>query len=209
MSEECREFRKRLCLKHAVRIREKAVFNENDRLLLQGCNFDEDVAAKYCSSVDFECMNHVFHGIAIRNLHNGLEFFDNNEFSTPKTVGVSGLVVVVNTLARQKRSCVVFMDFKDLLAYLTLRKNYPSDEIKKIPKKIDYVVLNEISNWQFLFERIKEYDNIYCLLPNTELGGILVKTMQSIHDGKTIDYSQFYADCKSLTDYLQLQKGRL
>ena len=101
------------------------------------------------------------------------------------------------------------MDFKDLLAYLTLRKNYSSDEIKKIPKKIDFVVLNEISNWQFLFERIKEYDNVYCLFPNTELGGILVKTMQSIHEGKTIDYSLFYADCKSLTDYLQLQKGRL
>ena len=46
MSEECREFRTRLCLKHAVRVREKAVFNENDRLLLQGCNFDEDVAAR-------------------------------------------------------------------------------------------------------------------------------------------------------------------
>lgn len=101
------------------------------------------------------------------------------------------------------------MDFKDLLAYLTLRKNYPSDEIKRIPKKIDYIVLNEISNWQFLFERIKEYDNVYCLFPNTEIGNIFVKTMQSIHEGKTIDYSKIYADCKSITDYLQLQKGRL
>ena len=48
MSEECKDFRKRLCLKHAVRVREKATFNENDRQLLQGCNFDESVAAKYC-----------------------------------------------------------------------------------------------------------------------------------------------------------------
>ena len=209
MSEECREFRTRLCLKHAVRVREKAVFNENDRLLLQGCNFDEDVAAKYCSSVDFECMNHVFHGIAIRNLHNGLEFFDDNEFVTPKTVGVSGLVVIVNTLSQLKRSCLLFMDFKDLLAYLTLRKHYPSDEIKKIPKKSDYIVLNEISNWRFLFERIKEYACVYCLFPNTEFSGVLIETIRSIHEGKIIDSSLFYADCKSLTDYLQLQKGRL
>ena len=70
MSEDCKEFRTRLCLKHAVRVREKANFNEDDRKLLKGCNFDESVAAKYCSSVDFECMNHFFHGIAIRNLHN-------------------------------------------------------------------------------------------------------------------------------------------
>jgi hypothetical protein len=209
MSTECRDFRKRLSLKHAVRVREKANFNENDRQLLRCYNFDETEAAKYCSSVDFECMNHMFHGIAIRNLHNGLEFFDDNEFVTPKTVGVSGLVLIVNTISQQKRSCLLFMDFKDLLAFLTLRKHYPSDAIKKLPKKSDYIVLNEITNWQFLFVRINEYDNVYCLLPNTELGGILVKTMQSIHEGMTIDYSQFYADCKSLTDYLQLQKGRL
>ena len=170
---------------------------------------DESVAAKYCSSVDFECMNHVFHGIAIRNLHNGLEFFDDNEFVTPKTVGVSGLVVIVNTLSQQKRSCLLFMDFKDLLAYLTLRKHYPSEGIKKIPKKSDYIVLNEISNWHFLFERIKEYANVYCLLPNTEFSGVLIETIRSIHEGKIIDFSLFYADCKSLTDFLQLQKGRL
>ena len=203
------DFMKRLNLKHAVRVREKANFNENDRQLLRGCNFDESEAAKYCSSVDFECMSHAFHGIAIRNLHNGLEFFDDNEFVTPKTVGVSGLVVIVNTLSQQKRSCLLFMDFKDLLAYLTLRKHYPSDGIKKIPKKSDYIVLNEISNWRFLFERIKEYANVYCLLPNTEFSGVLIETIRSIHEGKIIDSSLFYADCKSLTDYLQLQKGRL
>ena len=203
------DFMKRLNLKHAVRVREKANFNENDRQLLRGCNFDESEAAKYCSSVDFECMSHAFHGIAIRNLHNGLEFFDDNEFVTPKTVGVSGLVVIVNTLSQQKRSCLLFMDFKDLLAYLTLRKHYPSDGIKKIPKKSDYIVLNEISNWRFLFERIKEYASVYCLLPNTEFSGVLIETIRSIHEGKIIDSSLFYADRKSLTDYLQLQKGRL
>jgi hypothetical protein len=209
MSTECRDFRKRLSLKHAVRVREKANFNENDRQLLRGYNFDETEAAKYCSSVDFECMNHMFHGIAIRNLHNGLEFFDDNEFVTPKTVGVSGLVVIVNTMSQQKRSCLLFMDFKDLLAYLTLRKVYPSDAIKKIPKKSDYIVLNEIANWQFLFARINEYDNVYCLFPNTDIGEILSKTVDSLHKGKTIDSSLFYAGCKSLTDFLQLQKGRI
>ena len=151
----------------------------------------------------------MFHGIAIRNLHNGLEFFDDNEFVTPKTVGVSGLVVIVNTMSQQKRSCLLFMDFKDLLAYLTLRKLYPSDAVKKIPKKSDYIVLNEIANWQFLFARINEYDNVYCLFPNTDIGGILSKTVDSLHKGKTIDSSLFYAGCKSLTDFLQLQKGRI
>jgi hypothetical protein len=209
MSTECRDFRKRICLKHAVRVREKANFNENDRKLLRDYKFDEIEAAKYCSSVDFECMNHIFHGIAIRNLHNGLEFFDDNEIVTPKTVGVSGLVVIVNTMSLQKRSCLLFMDFKDLLAYLTLKKQYPLNVLKKIPRKSDYIVLNDIANWQFLFARINEYDNVYCLFPNTDIGGILTKTVDSLHKGKTIDSSLFYTGCKSLTDFLQLQKGRI
>jgi hypothetical protein len=154
-------------------------------------------------------MNRCFHGIGIRNLHNGLELFNDNEFITPKTVGVSGLIVIVNTMSKQKRSCLMFMDFRDLLAYLTLRKHYPSVAMTTVPKMSDYIVLNELGNWKFLVERINEYDRIFCFFPNTFVGGTLAKTIDSLHEGKTIDYSTLYPGCKSLTDYLQLQKGRL
>ena len=103
----------------------------------------------------------------------------------------------------------LFMDFKDLLAYLTLRKHYPAVAMTRVPKKSDYIVLNEIENWQYLFARIGEYDTIYCFFPNTDFGGTLTKTIDSLHEGKTVDYSTLYPGCKSLTDYLQLQKGRI
>ena len=209
MSTDYQDPKRPICLRHAVKFRRNARFNESDRNLLRDYNLDEKEVAKYCSSVDFECMNRCFHGIGIRNLHNGLELFNDNEFVTPKTVGVSGLVVIVNTMSKSKRSCLMFMDFRDLLAYLTLRKHYPSVAMTTVPKMSDYIVLNELGNWKFLAERIKEYDRIFCFFPNTVVGGTLAKTINSRHEGKTIDYSTLYPGCKSLTDYLQLQKGRL
>lgn len=77
----------------------------------------------------------------------------------------------------------------DLLAYLTLRKHYPAVAMTRVPKKSDYIVLNEIENWQYLFARIGEYDTIYCFFPNTDFGGTLTKTIDSLHEGKTVDYS--------------------
>lgn len=209
MSTDYQDPKRPICLKHATKFHRNTRFNEKDRDLLRDYNLDEKEVAKYCSSVDFECMNRCFHGIGIRNLHNGLELFNDNEFVTPKTVGVSGLVVIVNTTSKQKRSCLMFMDFRDLLAYLTLRKHYPSVAMTTVPKMSDYIVLNELGNWKFLAERIKEYDRIFCFFQNTVVGGTLAKTINSLHEGKTIDYSTLYPGCKSLTDYLQLQKGRL
>ena len=209
MSTDYQDPKRPICLKHATKFHRNTRFNEKDRDLLRDYNLDEKEVAKYCSSVDFECMNRCFHGIGIRNLHNGLELFNDNEFVTPKTVGVSGLVVIVNTTSKQKRSCLMFMDFRDLLAYLTLRKHYPSVAMTTVPKMSDYIVLNELGNWKFLVERIKEYDRIFCFFQNTVVGGTLAKTINSLHEGKTIDYSTLYPGCKSLTDYLQLQKGRL
>ena len=209
MSTDYQDSKRPICLKHATKFHRNTRFNENDRNLLRDYNLDEKEVAKYCSSVDFECMNRCFHGIGIRNLHNGLELFNDNEFITPKTVGVSGLIVIVNTMSKQKRSCLMFMDFRDLLAYLTLRKHYPSVAMTTVPKMSDYIVLNELGNWKFLVERINEYDRIFCFFPNTFVGGTLAKTIDSLHEGKTIDYSTLYPGCKSLTDYLQLQKGRL
>ena len=73
-------FKNKLLLEHAVHIREQIGFSETDKNLLRNHNFDEIIAAQYCSSVDFECLHHYFHGIGIRNIHNGLEFFNDDEY---------------------------------------------------------------------------------------------------------------------------------
>ena len=132
-------FRKKLLLEHAVHIREKSGFSETDRNMLRNHNFDEKVAAQYCSSVDFECLHHFFHGIGIRNIHNGLEFFNDDECKLPKTAGTPGLVVVVNTLRWENRSCLLFENLMDMLAFLTLRKHQLLSKRVKIPQKCDNI----------------------------------------------------------------------
>ena len=190
-------FKNKLLLEHAVHIREQIGFSETDKNLLRNHNFDEIIAAQYCSSVDFECLHHYFHGIGIRNIHNGLEFFNDDEYKQPKTAGVPGLVVVVNTLCREDRSCLLFENLMDMLAFL------------RVPPECDYIILNKAANLQYLFSRIQEYSNINCFFPNTDYGEVLTKTILDLHKGHSKDCSSFYSRCKTIADYLQLRKGRI
>ena len=202
-------FKNKLLLEHAVHIREQIGFSETDKNLLRNHNFDEIIAAQYCSSVDFECLHHYFHGIGIRNIHNGLEFFNDDEYKQPKTAGVPGLVVVVNTVCREDRSCLLFENLMDMLAFLTLQKHHLLSKRIKIPPKCDYIILNKVTNWQYLFSRIEEYCNICCFFSNTDYGEVLAKTVIDLHKGHSRDYSGFYSRCKTIADYLQLRKGRI
>ena len=202
-------FKNKLLLEHAVHIREQIGFSETDKNLLRNHNFDEIIAAQYCSSVDFECLHHYFHGIGIRNIHNGLEFFNDDEYKQPKTAGVPGLVVVVNTLCREDRSCLLFENLMDMLAFLTLQKHHMFGSRLKIPPKCDYIILNKITNVHYLFSRIEEYNNIFCFFPNTDYGAVFAKTIIDLHKGHSKDCSGLYSRCKTIADYLQLRKGRL
>ena len=202
-------FKKTLLLEHAVHIRENIGFSETDKNLLRNHNLDENVAAQYCSSVDFECLHHFFHGIGIRNIHNGLEFFNDDECKLPKTAGTPGLVVVVNTLRWENRSCLLFENLMDMLAFLTLRKHQLLSKRVKIPQKCDYIILNKVVNLQFLFARIEEYSHIFCFFSNTEYGEVLKETVLDLHKGYSKDCSKMYSRCKSIADYLRLRKGRL
>ena len=202
-------FKNKLLLEHAVHIREQIGFSETDKNLLRNHNFDEIIAAQYCSSVDFECLHHYFHGIGIRNIHNGLEFFNDDEYKQPKTAGVPGLVVVVNTLCREDRSCLLFENLMDMLAFLTLQKHHLLGRRLRVPPECDYIILNKAANLQYLFSRIQEYSNINCFFPNTDYGEVLTKTILDLQKGHSKDCSSFYSRCKTIADYLQLRKGRL
>lgn len=202
-------FKNKLLLEHAVHIREQIGFSETDKNLLRNHHFDEKVAAQYCSSVDFECLHHLFHGIGIRNVHNGLEFFNDDEYKQPKTAGVPGLVVIVNTLCQENRSCLLFENLMDMLAFLTLQKHHLLGRRLRVPPECDYIILNKVANLQYLFSRIQEYCNIYCFLPNTDYGEVLAKTVIDLHKGNSKNCSSLYSRCKTIADYLRLKKGCL
>ena len=202
-------FKNKLLLEHAVHIREQIGFSETDKNLLRNHNFDEKIAAQYCSSVDFECLHHYFHGIGIRNVHNGLEFFNDDEYKQPKTAGVPGLVVIVNTLCQENRSCLLFENLMDMLAFLTLQKHHLVGRRLRVPSECDYVILNKVANLQYLLSRIQEYSNIYCFFPNTDYGSVLTKTVLDLHKGHSKDCSSLYSRCKTIADYLQLRNGRI
>jgi len=202
-------FKKKLLLEHTVHIHENIGFSETDKNMLRNHNFDENIAAQYCSSVDFECLHHFFHGIGIRNIHNGLEFFNDDEYKQPKTAGVPGLVVIVNTLCREDRSCLLFENLIDMLAFLTLQKHHLLGRRLRVPPECDYIILNKAANLQYLFSRIQEYSNINCFFPNTDYGAVLTKTILDLHKNHSKDCSFIYSRCKTIADFLRFKKDRL
>jgi len=195
--------------KHATNIHENIEFRERDKTLLRDYNLDEKIVAEYCSSVEVECMNHVIHGIAIRNMHNGIEFFNDSECKQPKTIGLSGLVIIVNSLQLYNRSCVLFENCMDLLAFLTLKKHKLLGKYSKLPSTYDYIVLNNAANFRFLLKKIEEYNNIYSFFSNTILGDTLGMSIDSICIRNYEDCSKLYSRCTTITDYLRLHKGTL
>jgi len=195
--------------KHAVNVHEDSGLHESDRTMLRDYKLDENVVSEYCSSVEFECMNRVFHGIAMRNMHNGIEFFNDNECKQPKTIGLSGLVVVVNSLRLYNRSCILFENFMDLLAYLTLKKHKLLGRYGKLSSTCDYIVLNDATNFRYLLKKIEEYKTIYSFFSNTILGETLGMSLDSIYHGNFEKCSKLYSRCKTISDYLRLQKGTL
>ncbi len=195
--------------KHAVNVREKPNLCEKDKTMLRDYNLDEKVVEEYCSCVDFECMNRIFHGIAIRNMHNGFEFFNSEECKSPKTIGLSGLVVIVNSLKLYDRSCLLFENFVDLLAYLTLKKHKLLGRYIKISSECDYIVLNDTSNYSYLIEKTKEYSHFYCFFSHTILGETLTLSLTSLYLYKTKDCSKLYSRCRTIADFLRLRKGVL
>jgi len=195
--------------RHAINVHEDIGFHESDRSMLRDYNLDEKVVAEYCSCVEFECMNRVIHGIAMRNMHNGIEFFNDNECKQPKTIGLSGLVVVINSLRLYNRSCILFENFMDLLAYLTLKKHKLLGRYSKLPSTYDYIVLNNAANFRYLLKKIEEYNNIYSFFSNTILGETLEMSLDSISHGNFENCSKLYSRCKTITDYLRIQKGTL
>ncbi len=197
------------CFRHAINVREKIDFGQNDKMLLQNHNLDEKIVTQYCSSIDFECMNRVFHGIAMRNMHNGFEFFNGDEFKSPQTIGVSGLVVVVNSLKYRNRSCLLFENFVDLLAYLTLKKHKLLGKYGKISSTSDYMVLSDPENLRFMLSRISDYSNLYCFFSNSLSGETLAMSVLSLHSRGFVDCSKLYSRCKTIADFLRLKKGVL
>ena len=100
-------------------------------------------------------------------------------------------------------SCCIFAGMIDYLSYLTILKDYPE---VNLPTGADCIVVNSVSNFVNGLLDCENYNKIYCMLPNTEVGAIMACTIRDRNKSKCRDSSKVYADYIDLQQYLSSLK---
>ena len=125
--------------------------------------------------------------------------------STYQTVTLNHPGINYFPVQRKKKSdsCCIFAGMIDYLSYLTILKDYPE---VNLPTGADCIVVNSVSNFVNGLLDCENYNKIYCMLPNTEVGAIMACTIRDRNKSKCRDSSKVYADYIDLQQYLKSLK---
>ncbi len=99
-----------------------------------------------------------------------------------------------------REKCLVFEGMMDYLSFLTLRmKNCPA-----MPDldRLDYVILNSVTNVSKTIDVLHGYERIHCLLDNDEAGARAYQELRKEFPDRIRDFSHNYHGYKDLNDYL-------
>ncbi|MVZ63491.1 toprim domain-containing protein [Sphingobacterium humi] len=149
-------------------------------------------ASQYVKSIQYNYGKWTFKAVGFKNLKGWV--LRNNKF---KGCTHSSISLITNNSS----NLIVFEGFFDFLSYLEL---YPDDEFT-----YDYLVLNSLSNTQFLKEIIPNYNLIHLFLDNDKAGctmtNLIIMEYQNL---EVVDRSILYQNFNDLNDYLIHQKLR-
>ena len=162
-------------------------------------------------------------GIGCINVKGGMEFYsnkispneslkdpsdDNNKITVRTlTIGKNGIVIFRNTQKRRMKECYLLSNIFDYYALRTLQ--HEGYFAAKYPVFADYIVLNNVKNVLAFICESEIYDVIHCMLPRTEAGLVLSKTLKRRNPGHINDDSDFYSEFMNLTEYLYNLKKNL
>ena len=105
------------------------------------------------------------------------------------------------------KECYLLSNIFDYYALRTLQ--HEGYFAAKYPVFADYIVLNNVKNVLAFICESEIYDVIHCMLPRTEAGLVLSKTLKRRNPGHINDDSDFYSEFMNLTEYLYNLKKNL
>jgi len=194
-------YKSHINFRHACKIHANPVMYGDSERYLGGYQFDSGVVSRYCRSVYFYCMNHLYTGIGMSNANKGMEFIDGRDFASPGTVGSHGLVVVGNK-RRKTKACALFADIVDFLAYKTMAgMEMPS--LACVPEECDCIILCSACNLCAFLDKVENYEKAYCFFPKTVAGETLTKTMAHLYEDGIEDMSRIYDGNGSMAECLK------
>ena len=129
------------------------------------------------------------------------------EFSSPVpqtiTFNEPGIIFFPYQRGTKTAACCVFSSLIDYLSYSTLIKK---GNTFGLPVKYDCIIVNNVRNFPDALLDCEEYQRIYCILPNTDVGRVMAYTIQHRNKGRYVDVSKIYNGYEDLHDFMTNQK---
>ena len=171
--------------------------------LLESLGFDPHSLPFSMKSCEVLFLNRIIRGVGIRNTQGGMEFFSRDvshrQFNTVGRVGVVSLPVELN---RKTKTCCLFADMFDYLAYLTLLQD---DRGATFPCRCDYYVMNDVRNYIPMMLDVVNYERVHCFFPNNDCGQVMTATF-TMKNSRSRSESRRYLDYEYLYDFLKAKE---
>ena len=189
---------RRISLRHTADFICFSALTVEDRKILTSLGYTTSAFPNTVYSIDCSSLNHVWHGIGIRNINNGVEFIDFTNMDSPCTLHKKGVSVVYSG-KKKSRHCCLFSTFLDYLAYICLSRM----DYEMYIEDCDYIILNDFNNLGYFLVESEDYDNINMFLPNTWAGKTLAATIMDRNPtAKNWSYKySIYPDLRSCLYY--------
>lgn len=113
----------------------------------------------------------------------------------PLTVGRSDVTTIRGRQSGPSRSCILFENYLDYLAFLS------SDVMPTADRKSDVIIMGDYRSFPKLLIVCQTYDKIYTCFPNTEYGQIMSFTVLHRSDGHGISLETHYANFPNIREY--------
>lgn len=113
----------------------------------------------------------------------------------PLTVGKSNITTIQGCQRGIYRSCIVFENYLDYLAFLS------SDLCTQDLKNSDTMIMGDYKSLPKLLFMCQTYDKVFTCFPNTEYGKIIKSTIHHCSDGHGISLEESYEDFPSIKEY--------
>ena len=125
------------------------------------------------------------------------EFINLQDTDNPVILKDFGYLFLSYEKGTISKSCCLFLDFKDYVAFLSFQKKI----IPSIPKQCDCFILSHVSNFISMVASTDDYSNIFMFFPNNDTGKTMAQTIKHRNPKHTRDCSMLYASDNTLHEY--------
>ena len=147
--------------------------------------------------VEYSSFSKSYSGYGSKNVNGGIEFINPHYMETPVTLENFCYVFVSNKQGEISKSCCLFFDFADYLAYLSIQEK----KVWSLPEHCDCFILSHVRNFIPMVVSTDDYRNIYMFFPNNVTGNMIAKTIQQRNLKHVHDCSFLYASEETLHEY--------